>query len=52
MDTDAWKLQHMPHLGPGQRFVAQPYSHPSGEWYSLVCPCGARHISTQRAEEP
>lgn len=43
--TNAWRLQHAPHLGERTGFVTEPFEHWAGPWFWLVCPCGARHLT-------
>ncbi len=41
MDTDAWMTQHRNHGDLTQ----EPFPHPSGKWFWLVCECGAKHLN-------
>lgn len=40
--TADWIAQHATHEGA---FKTEPFAHPSGRWYWLVCSCGMRHLT-------
>lgn len=40
--TDDWLAQHRNHGD----LSTEPFDHPSGRWYWLVCECGAKHLTT------
>jgi hypothetical protein len=57
--TEDWRAIHEQHLveqnltcGAVQRFdfAREAFDHPSGTWYWLVCPCGAKHLTPEHAE--
>lgn len=43
--TAEWEQRHASHLAPGKEFAREPFNHPDGTWYWLVCPCGAKHLT-------
>ena len=43
--NEDWDHEHSEH---GDKTKA-PFPHPSGQWYWMVCPCGAKHL---RADGP
>jgi hypothetical protein len=46
--TDAdWLDLHEPH---GQKRF-EDFPHPSGDWFWLVCPCGAKQLTTKKPTE-
>ena len=50
--TDDWQAQHRAHLDrPDRAFDRELFPHPSGTWFWLVCPCGARHLTETGFEE-
>jgi hypothetical protein len=52
MTSDDWRAKHRPHLVEYEEtngFKSEPFPHPSGEWYWIVCPCGAKHLTTKEA---
>ena len=38
--SEEWDAEHEDH-GP---HIREPYDHPNGNWYWLVCSCGKRHL--------
>lgn len=44
--TEEWEANHNWHLiGASQsRYGREDVKHPSGRWWNLVCPCGAKHL--------
>ncbi len=40
LSDGAWDVLHHSH---GDK-TREPMSHPSGEWFWQVCPCGAKHL--------
>lgn len=55
--TAAWRARHLPHLAAAVRqqpgaaiaFTREPFPHPSGTWFWLVCRCGAKHLCAEEA---
>lgn len=46
MTTAAWRMQHEHHLTDREpHFTKEEHPHPSGTWFKLVCPCGAKHLT-------
>lgn len=43
-ETVEWKVQHADCLKDGDAFSSEPFPHPSGTWFWLVCLCGAKHL--------
>lgn len=43
VSTQQWQDKHGPH---SKDFGVIPFNHPSGNWYWLVCACGARHLTS------
>ena len=41
MPTAEWFAIHNDH---GVK-AFEPFPHPSGKWFTLVCPCGAKHLT-------
>lgn len=41
MTTEAWLAQHRDHGDLSE----DSFPHPSGKWRTLVCECGARHVT-------
>lgn len=45
LDT-AWREKHAGHLpAPAADYAREKFNHPSGTWFWLVCPCGAKHLT-------
>lgn len=59
MTEAAWRAEHRPHLDAQNRgvvddetafdFARETFNHPSGTWYWLVCPCGAKLLTHDKA---
>lgn len=47
-----WRDNHLPHLPPNSVFGIEPFPHPSNTWFWRVCPCGARHLTSDGIEGP
>jgi hypothetical protein len=41
--AETWDAKHAA-CGPK---TTEPFPHPSGKWYWLVCPCGAKHLRSK-----
>jgi hypothetical protein len=53
MTTGQWKAEHIPHFANydvTSGFKKEPSTHPSGKWFWLVCPCGAKHLTDSEAK--
>lgn len=44
MTTAEWRATHAACLADGETFTREPFQHPSGSWFWLVCICGAKHL--------
>lgn len=40
MPVDVWLAEHRDHGD----LSSEPFPHPSGEWHTMVCSCGARLV--------
>jgi hypothetical protein len=40
---EEWHAEHDAH---GQA-TEEPFPHPSGDWFWLLCPCGAKYLTTR-----
>lgn len=38
---EAWEAEHAEHGG----YTTEPFAHPSGNWFWLVCKCGAKYLN-------
>ena len=51
--TDEWKAEHARCLvADGDAFTSEPFPHPSGDWFWLVCLCGAKHLCDEAKDLP
>ena len=51
--TAAWKAEHEPCLAAdGDAFTTEPFKHPDGTWFWLVCLCGAKHLCNEADRPP
>lgn len=50
-DLPEWQQEHESHLAPQESFGREPFNHPSGTWFMLVCPCGAKIVSIEESEK-
>jgi hypothetical protein len=50
--TEEWKAEHAEHVDAELPFASEPFPHPSGTWFWLVCPCGAKHLCDEAKERP
>jgi hypothetical protein len=41
MTVDAWLAEHRDHGD----LSSEPFPHPSGDWHTLVCSCGAKLVT-------
>lgn len=44
--TPDWKAEHSAHLGVGQSWTFKTFDGPHENWYWIVCPCGAEHLTS------
>jgi hypothetical protein len=52
MPLSQWTAMHEPHLQRrgGEEFESEPFNHPAGGWHWIVCPCGAKFLTTGDVE--
>ena len=44
MNDADWDEIHKPHMKRGKDFDREPFPHPSGKWFWVVCQCGAKNL--------
>ena len=47
MNLEDWKAKHSAHLQPDRQFAAEPFGYPHTTWHWLICPCGAKHLTSR-----